>query len=356
MISDTRVLERIIEPNTSILLALKKMDDLGVKSLMVSFGEGILDGILSIGDIQRAIIKSINLDMAVSSILRSNPKVLHLDQSPEEVKALMVKYRMEFLPIVDSESRRLVKIYFWSDFFQDIVMAPAKQFELPVVIMAGGMGTRLRPLTNVIPKPLIPIGDKTIIEHIFEQFARYGCNDFYISVNYKAELINYYLKEQDLTYNLHYFQEDHPLGTAGSLSLLKGIIKTTFFVTNCDIIIEQDYSEILEYHRENRNEITVVAALKHYPIPYGTIETGENGHLLQLTEKPELTFKINSGMYILEPHLLNEIPENTFFHITQLIQEVKQRSGSVGVFPVSEKSWKDIGDWHEYRNFLSERT
>jgi NDP-sugar pyrophosphorylase family protein len=138
------------------------------------------------------------------------------------------------------------------------------------------------------------------------------------------------------------------MGTAGSLSMLKGKIKETFFVSNCDILIDQDYSEILEYHKENKNEITLVAALKHYPIPYGTVETGENGQLLELKEKPELVFKINSGMYILEPHLLHEVPDNQFFHITQLIENVKNRNGNVGVFPVSEKSWRDFGGWDEY--------
>jgi NDP-sugar pyrophosphorylase family protein len=138
------------------------------------------------------------------------------------------------------------------------------------------------------------------------------------------------------------------MGTAGSLSLLKGKIKETFFVTNCDILIDQDYSEVLKYHRENKNEITVVATLKHFPIEYGTIETGEDGLLLELREKPEVTFKINSGMYILEPHLIEEIPQNKFFHITQLIEEVKSRGGRVGVFPISEKSWIDIGNWDEY--------
>jgi NDP-sugar pyrophosphorylase family protein len=142
------------------------------------------------------------------------------------------------------------------------------------------------------------------------------------------------------------------MGTAGSLSLLKDRIHETFFVSNCDILIEQDYSEILRYHKENKNEITLVAALKHYPIPYGTVEAGENGQLIALKEKPELTFKINSGMYILDPHLLNEIPDNQFFHIIQLIEKVKKRKGKVGVFPVSEKSWRDIGEWSEYLKLI----
>jgi len=118
-------------------------------------------------------------------------------------------------------------------------------------------------------------------------------------------------------------------------------------------LIEQDYSEILDYHKTNNNEITIIAAFKHYPIAYGTIESEENGNLTNIFEKPELTIKINSGMYILEPHLLDEIPENNHFHITELIDNIKKRNGKIGVFPVNEKSWKDIGDWNEYLKLIN---
>ena len=220
--------------------------------------------------------------------------------------------------------------------------------------MAGGKGTRLKPLTNIIPKPLLPIGEKTILETIMDKFMDIGCSAFYLSVNYKADSIRHYFDTLERNnYTISYFKEDKPLGTIGSLFLLKRIINQTFFISNCDIIIEEDYSEIYKYHKANSNEITIVAALKHYPIPYGTIETGENGKLITLTEKPELTFKINSGMYILEPHLLLEIPNNSFYHITDLIEKVKKRKGQIGVFPVSEKSWKDIGNWSEYKEMIN---
>ena len=151
---------------------------------------------------------------------------------------------------------------------------------------------------------------------------------------------------------INYIEEDKPLGTAGSLSLLKGKINQTFFVSNCDILIDQDYSEILHYHYENKNEITVVAALKNFPIAYGTIETGENGHLTALVEKPELTFKINSGMYILESQPIDEIPDDTFYYITDLIGKLQQQGRRVGVFPIWQSSWLDIGDWKEYLEVL----
>jgi NDP-sugar pyrophosphorylase family protein len=152
---------------------------------------------------------------------------------------------------------------------------------------------------------------------------------------------------------MNYFTENEPLGTAGSLFLLREKLKETFFVTNCDILIKQDYAEILEYHYQHKNELTLVAAIKHYSIPYGTVKTGEGGSLKSFREKPDVQFLVNAGMYILEPHLLKEIPENTFFHITDLIDKIKRRGGNVGVFPVSEGAWMDIGEWKEYNKTVA---
>ncbi len=339
--------DRIIPPEITLIEAFKRMDALDAKLLLVMNKAGLFQGLLSAGDIQRAIISNKPLQTTVKNILRTDIKIARPEDSFESIKKMMLEFRMELCPVV-SKGGKIVNIYYWENLFPKSSIKPLNNFNLPVVIMAGGEGTRLKPLTNVIPKPLIPLGEKTMLEEIFERFGLYGCNRFYISVNYKADLIEYYIDHLNLPYTINYFREDKPLGTAGSLHLLKGTIDSTFIVTNCDILIEQDYSEILDYHRENKNEITIVAALKHYPIPYGTIETGENGKLLSLTEKPELTFKINSGMYILEPHLLNEIPKDEFFHITQLIDRVKKKNGVVGVYPISQGSWKDIGEWESY--------
>lgn len=337
---------RTILYDATLLDALKKMDALG-KKLLIVLNNGKFAGLLSAGDIQRSVIQNKPLETQVSSVLRSKIRIASPNDDFDTIKQMMFDYRMELCPVVTTNND-IEDVYFWEDVFHDKKPQPQKQFNLPVVIMAGGFGKRLKPLTNVLPKPLIPMGEKTIIEEIFERFHCHGCSKFSLSLNYKAELIEYYIKNLNLSYQIDYFKEDKPMGTAGSLSLLADRINETFFVSNCDIIIDQDYSEILDYHRDNHNEITIVAALKHYPIPYGTIETAENGKLVSLSEKPELTFKINSGMYILEPHLLKEIPINQFFHITQLIENIQKRGGNVGVFPVSSKSWKDIGEWDEY--------
>lgn len=340
-----------IAPNATLLEGLKKMDTIRRKLLLVHNGSTYL-GLISIGDIQRAIINNVNLNSTIFNLMRYDTIVACPETSIDEIKRMMLTIRAEFMPVVSNENE-LVHVYFWEDLFGKKEAIPMNQFNLPIVIMAGGMGTRLKPLTNVLPKPLIPIGEKTMLEEIFERFVKYRCDTFYISVNYKAELIEYYLNQQNLPYKIHYFKEVNPMGTAGSLSLLRGKIHETFFVTNCDILIEQDYSEILNFHIENNNEITLVAALKHFPIPYGTVETGKNGQLLELREKPELTFKINSGMYILEPHLLNEIPINGFYNITDLITKLEKEKRKVGVFPISQNDWIDVGETPTYLKLIN---
>ncbi|MFK5982671.1 MAG: nucleotidyltransferase family protein [Flavobacteriaceae bacterium] len=346
-----KVENRKIDIGVTLLVALKQMDKIDKKLLLVFDGDNFLN-VLSIGDIQRAILKNSELNSPIRDVLRKNTRVAKQTDSFKDVKKIMNEYRIECMPVLD-EKEILVNVYFWEDVFGEEEKIQKANLKLPVIIMAGGKGTRMRPLTNVIPKPLIPIGENTIIEEIINRFVEVGCNDFQISVNYKAETIKHYFKElNNKNYNLGYFQEDKPLGTAGSLFLIKDKIKTTFFVSNCDIIINEDYGEILKYHQENKNELTIISALKHYPISYGTIETANGGVLTKLIEKPELTFQINSGMYILEPHLLEEIPENTFFHITHLIENIQKRNGKVGVFPVSEGSWKDIGEWDEYLSLV----
>lgn len=335
----------IINQNSSILSALKQMDSINKKLLIVMHDNRFVS-LISIGDIQRAIINGIDLNVEIKNILRKNVIYAMENDDLKDLKTQMKDHRTEFMPIIDCYNN-LVRVIFWEELFNEKICVGS--VNLPVVIMAGGRGTRLKPLTNIIPKPLIPVNKKTIIEDIMDRFVEHECNRFYLSVNYKADMIRYYFEVlRNPTYMIEYFQEDKPLGTAGSLALLKGKVDETFFVSNCDILVEQDYSEILKYHRESNSEITVVAALKNYSIPYGSIITGENGKFIELNEKPIITFKINSGMYIIEPHILYEIPNNEFLHITHLIEIINSRGGRVGVFPISEESWKDFGSLKSY--------
>lgn len=349
----SRIVEISIDKSASIISALKQMDKKNHKLLLV-LDQGLFYSLLSIGDIQRAIIANISLDEPVSKILRPEVRVAKDTDDKAQIKAHMRERRNDFMPIVDDQ-RRVVDVIFWDDLFETKRERKNPELNLPVVIMAGGKGSRLRPLTHVLPKPLIPIGDQTILEDIMDRFTEAGCHDFYLSVNYKADVIMHYLDHlNNPAYNISYFREEKPLGTAGSLHLLKDKINTTFFVSNCDIIIDEDYTEVLNFHRQNENEITVVAAIKNYGIPYGTLETGSSGRLQSIQEKPDITFKINTGMYILEPHLIKEIPENEFFHITYLIDKLIREDRKVGVFPINEGSWTDIGNWEEYMKYVKD--
>jgi len=342
-----KIAQRRISDTDTMLSALKRMDLIDRKLLLV-FSGNRFTGLLSVGDIQRAIIANHPLGTSVNRILRPNQRMASTSDEPSSIREMMIHFRAECMPVLDPEGN-LAEVIFWEDLFPAGEKRILRQLDLPVVIMAGGKGTRLKPFTNILPKPLMPIDEKTILEHIMDRFLTIGCNRFHLSVNYKAGMIRYYLDNLNHPgYQIRYFQEEKPLGTAGSLSLLKGTINDTFFVSNCDILIEEDYGEIFDYHREEKNELTLVAALRHLKIPYGTVETTSGGQLTALVEKPEMTWKINSGLYILEPHLLEEIPTDTFYNITDLIGAILERKGRVGVFPVSEKSWKDAGEWREY--------
>jgi UTP-glucose-1-phosphate uridylyltransferase len=325
-----------IEKNSSLIEALKQMDQVGCKLLIVMHRR-VFEGLISIGDIQRSIIQNCELSTSVSNILRTDFIIGHVEENEDTIKEKMYRIRAEFMPILN-DNKDVIDVVFWDDIIKSEKLPPSYKINVPVVIMAGGKGTRLKPITNVLPKPLIPIGNKTIVEHIMDRFIHVGCTNFHFSVNFKSDMIKYYFSSLgEKSYEIDFFEEDKPLGTAGSLHLLNGRIKSPFFVSNCDIIIDQDYSEIYKYHKDNDNELTLVVALKHYKIPYGTIESGEKGILDSIVEKPELTYKINAGLYLLEPHLLDEIPRNKFFHITHLIEKIKDRGGKVGVFPGSEK-------------------
>ena len=340
----------MISPSASLLDAMKQMDEVKVKILLV-FSEGHFEGLITIGDIQRAIIKNIPLKDPLSRVLNKKKIYGYLSEGEDIIKDKMRRIRAEVMPILD-ENGELVDVWFWSDLFKKADMTQREKINLPVVIMAGGKGTRLKPITNVIPKPLVPIGDKTILETILDQFEVIGCTKFYMSVNYKADIMKYYLSQLDHKYDIEFFQEDKPLGTIGSVSLLKGKIHTPFFVSNCDSINEQDYRDVYDYHVSNHNDLTIVTMVKSFKIPYGVIETGEDGLLVALSEKPELTYQVNTGVYILNPSCIDEIPEGKFFHITHLMEKIKARGGRVGCFPVSEHAWKDMGEWPEYLKMI----
>lgn len=339
-----------VDSGESLLAVIHKMDASEHRLLIVS-KNGRYSGLVSIGDIQRAIIKGVALDSSIEPIMRPNATVASIHDDLDAVKEIMRERMIEFMPLIGDDGQ-VADIIFWQDIFEGEITEKRSKIDLPVVIMAGGKGTRLKPITNVIPKPLIPVGDRTILEEIMDQFEAIGCSKFYMSVNYKSDMMRYYLDQLEHRYDITFFEETKPLGTIGSVSLLKGKISTPFFVSNCDIVINQDYRDVYDYHCENHNDLTIVTAVKSFKIPYGVIETGEDGLMTALKEKPELTYMINTGVYLLNPDCIEEIPEGEFFHITNLMEKIKARGGRVGCFPVSEHAWRDMGEWPEYLKMI----
>ncbi len=348
-----KIQKKIVNATYTLIQTLQLMDEGFTKSLIV-FNNGQFVGIITNGDLQRAIIAKKAFDTPIGQLIDNTTKLYaKVGDNRESIKNWMIEKRAEFMPVLD-EYGVLVDVIFWDDILSGITIEDnRKKIDLPVVIMAGGKGTRLKPITNVIPKPLVPVGDKTILEVIMDQFEGIGCKKFFMSVNYKADMMKYYLSQLPHQYDIEFFMEDRPLGTIGSVSLLKGKITTPFFVSNCDSINEQDYRDVYDYHVQNHNDLTIVTMVKSFKIPYGVIETGEDGLMVSLSEKPEQTYQVNTGVYILNPSCIDEIPEGEMFHITHLMEKIKKKGGRVGCFPVSEHSWHDMGEWNEYLKMIN---
>ena len=338
-----------IDHDATIIETLRRMDSLFIKLLIVT-KNGRYHSLVSIGDLQRSLISGSSLEEKISNCLRNNVRVATISDSDEHIRHMMLINRTEFMPVLDHDGQ-LHRVIFWSDLYTEKPPSQSNnKVNIPVVIMAGGKGSRLEPLTSIIPKPLIPIGDKPIIEKIIDRFAAVSAAKYFCIVNYKKEVIMRHFESiPNGQYDIEFIIEAEPLGTAGSLSQLQGKITSTFFLTNCDIIVENDLHEILQYHRDNKNELTVVTAIRSVNIPYGTVESNAEGLLTRFKEKPEFNVFVNTGMYVLEPNILNEIPTDTAMHKTDVIDRLMERAGRVGVFPVSEKSWMDIGEWPEYQ-------
>lgn len=342
-----------IHYRASIDEALKLMDKNKCKLLIVE-KENKFHNLLSIGDIQRGLLRKIELDKSIDKILRKRTqiKISTSEDSSDRVKELMMRYRMEFIPVINPDDS-IKEVLFWNDIFDSKKRVNQRLKNVPVVIMAGGKGTRLKPLTNIIPKPLLPIGDKPILSEIIESFMNFGTHEFIISINHMGEIIKSYYNSNPLKgAELKFIQEKKPQGTAGSLYLLKNNIQNTFIVSNCDILIDQDFGEVYDFHKKSGNLITIVAALKNYSIPYGTLNIATGGRITSLSEKPKLNFVINTGVYVLEPSVLEFIPNNKFYHITHLIEDLMSKNKPVGIFPVSDGSWTDIGEFNSYFNLI----
>ena len=336
-----------IEPSKTICDAMKQLEKTGRKVLFVCQNDTFV-GTLTDGDVRRHLLSGGNINDEVSFAANRCPKTA---ESRREASELLYAHSYPAIPIV-GENHRLVDIVLAPDFSKPAL----PKLGLPVVIMAGGKGTRLDPYTRILPKPLIPVGDLPIIEHIMRQFENYGCPAFHVIVNYKKQLIKAYFNESSQHYDVTWYDEAQPLGTGGGLYLLKGQMEESFFLTNCDILLHSDYADMLKFHREHSNVITMIGAYKTLTIPYGVVDVGTGGTIEAMREKPELSFLTNTGMYIVEPQVLEDIPSNRVISFPEIIELERQTGNKVAVYPVGEDEWMDMGQLTELREMETKLT
>lgn len=328
--------------NITITEALKKIDENSLGILFIVDSGEKLVGALSDGDIRRWLIKTGDLKASVALAMNKKPKYV-LEYKEADAAKLMDDNCITAIPVVD-ELMRVIKVVNNKNRDKKTCRISKKLQGVPVVMMAGGKGTRLYPYTKILPKPLIPVGDKPIAELIIESFCEYGCKEYYLIVNHKKNMIKAYFGELESEYNVHFVDEDVPLGTGGGISLLKGMIRDTFILTNCDNIVEDDYSRIYDYHKEHKNLITMICSLKNFSIPYGVVNLANEGTIKSMEEKPTFSFFTNTGCYIVEPEVIDDIPEGTFMGFPDMIEKYRLEGKNVGVYPISENAWLDMGE------------
>jgi dTDP-glucose pyrophosphorylase/CBS domain-containing protein len=336
----------LIKPTSTIKEALNIIDK-GVKQIaLVVNKENELLGTVTDGDIRRAILNGNDLNSEIKSVMNKDYVALPINSDLDKIENTFKNKKINQIPLVDSNNivKDIVLI-------NDILEKQSK--DNFVVLMAGGLGTRLRPLTEDTPKPLLPVGDKPILETIIEQFNSYGFENFIITVNYKADQIrDYFGNGEKLGVNISYIEEEKRLGTAGALSLIKENINEPFFLMNADLLTKLNFDSMLNYHNDNNYALTVASREYKYEVPYGVLEV-ENEKVTALVEKPDHKFFVSAGVYILNPKLINKIPNNEFYDITELIDLLLDNNEDIGTFPIHEY-WLDIGQHKDYKQAKDE--
>lgn len=337
--------------NITIKTAMKKLSDSGNKCLIIIDKKSKLIGTLSDGDIRKSLLSNHhNINKSISFIYNKKPSYIDEDQfDKERIKNIFIKKAIDVIPIVNRK-KEVINVVSWDYIFIDKKKYISKQNKIfkktPVIVMAGGSGTRLAPFTHVLPKSLMPVDGKTIIERIIENFENQGLKSFHFITNYKGLILKAYLKE--LRKGMKFHSEKKPLGTAGGLYLIKKLKEKDFIVVNCDNLFEIDYHDLLNYHFKSKCDITIVVLTKNYILPYGSCITHKQGLLKKIIEKPQTDVLVNSGLYVMNKKILKLVKNNKFLNMNELLNVSVQNKFKVKVYPIDESSWKDFGQWDNY--------
>ena len=330
-----------LTPSSTIKEALTIIDEGAIKLAVIVDKNDILIGTITDGDIRRAILSGKMLDDTIEDVYFRKPTVVCVNESKEEVIRICTEKKIYQVPVVDDKGK-LVSIM-----ILDELLKPTT-YPNKVVLMAGGLGTRLRPLTNDTPKPLLKVGDRPIIETIMRSFAKYGFKDFILSVNYKAEMFEEYFGDgSKFGWNIEYVHEDKRLGTAGALSLMRDKLDRDFFVMNGDLLTNVNFENLLKFHEENSAAGTMCVREYEFQVPYGVVDV-ENGKIKSITEKPTHKFFVSAGIYMLSPDVMKHIPDNEFYDMPTLFEKLIETQDNAVSFPLREY-WLDIGRIEEFQ-------
>ena len=334
-----------IDHNSLTKKAISKINKLGGMNLIVVEKNNKLKGVLSSRDLRKAILNNYILDKKISRIYNRKAKFLYSDQIKNnriQIENLLERYRV--IPVIN-RSKTIVSIL---DSENKSILPKKKLEKLPisVVIMAGGKGERLMPYTSVLPKPLLLINKVPTLKHIIDKFNESNIKDFFITLNYKSELIQSYLKNLGSNYFFKLVKEKIPLGTAGSLFFLKNKVKKYLFLTNCDTIINCDYRDVFSFHKQNKNDITIVTAVKKIKIPYGVC--GEKNGNFEMKEKPTYSINANTGFYLISSECLKLIKNKKLLDFNQFLTICEKYKKKIGIYKIKEKNWTDTGQLKEH--------
>ncbi|SHH20407.1 nucleotidyltransferase family protein [Tepidibacter thalassicus] len=300
-----------------------------------------LIGTITDGDIRRALLNGISLEEKAKKITNTNCVFVHENYSDTFIKNIFISKKIMQIPVVD-ENMKVVDILFFNDLHNN-----AKEKENYALIMAGGLGTRLRPLTEEIPKPMLRVGDRPILETIIIQLRDFGYKNILISVNYKSHIIEDYFQDgQNFGVKIKYIYEPKRMGTAGAIKLAQQYLDKHFFVINGDILTKLNFEKLMNYHIENENCITIASRKYDINVPYGVLQL-EDDKVVKLTEKPTINNFVSGGIYCLDPIVIDYIPDFEYYDITTLIEKIIRENKCIGSFPITEY-WMDIGYIEDY--------
>lgn len=328
-----------IESDASLKAALALIDSTGWQiALVLGNGDHLL-GVVTDGDIRRALLRGVSLESTVDGVMNRNPRTLPLGSGPEEILGYMRKHVLHHIPLV--EGSRLVELAT----LDELIGAVAR--ENPVVLMAGGMGRRLRPLTQDTPKPLLSVGGQPILQTIIENLSDQGFRRFFLSVNYKAEMIQAFFGDGSRWgVSIEYLLEEKSLGTAGALSLLPPGLEQPLLVMNGDLLTKTNFDSLLKYHEAQGSDATMTVREFDLEVPYGVVKTEET-NIIAIEEKPVHTFFVNAGIYVLSPEILTHVPHDEYFDMTTLFRTLIDRGRKVRAYHLREY-WLDIGRLEEF--------